>query len=453
MADTITAVATAQAAASVGMVRISGDEARAVADRVFRAAGGARLTDSPGYRAYYGRVWAGNELLDEAVALVFAAPHSYTGEDVVELTCHGGVTVVRRLLRAVLDAGARPAAAGEFTRRAFLNGKMDLTQAEAVMDLIGAQGDGAVRQALAMREGALSRRVAGVVASLTDQAAWMAAWVDFPEEDIPAVERDVLLDRLAAQAAELRAAVAAFDQGRLLREGVATVLAGRPNTGKSALMNRLTGRESSIVTATPGTTRDVVEETVQLGDVTLRLADTAGLRDTADEVEAIGVSRARERLAGADLVLAVFDRSRPLTADDRRLLADCPAGRTVAVLNKADLPPAWAPRELTDTVPAVTLSALTGAGVEDLAAAVTDRLGLAAFDPAQGLAANERQRHCLQRALTAVEDAAAGLRQGVTLDAVSVCLDDALDALLTLTGERVSDRVVDAVFHRFCVGK
>lgn len=454
MAEPIAAIATAQAAASVGMVRISGDGARTICDRVFRATSGMRLADSPGYRAHYGWVNQGEERIDEAVALVFVAPHSYTGEDVVELSCHGGMHLVRRLLRAVLEAGARPAEAGEFTRRAFLNGKMDLTQAEAVMDLIGAQGEGAARAALAAREGALGRRLEEVSRSLTETAAWMAAWADFPEEDIPAVGRPELLATLEEQQGVLSDMLGRFDQGRLLREGVTTVIAGRPNAGKSALMNRLTGRESSIVTSIAGTTRDVVEETIRLGDVVLRLADTAGLRETEDEVEQIGVERTRQRLAGCDLVLAVFDLSRPLSKEDRKLIELCPAGRSIAVMNKNDLPPVWEEDELGDTFAAkVTLSALKGEGMERLERTVTELLGLSAIDPAQGMLANERQRVCLERASIALAEGLEAIRSGVTLDAVSVCLDGALDALLECTGQRVSDQVVDAVFHRFCVGK
>ncbi len=454
MAETIAAIATAQAAASVGMVRVSGDAARMVCDRVFTAASGKKLADSPGYRAHYGWVADQGERFDEAVALVFAAPHSYTGEDVVELTCHGGSHLVRRLLQALLAAGARLAQPGEFTRRAFFNGKMDLAQAEAVMDLIGAQGEGAARAALAAREGALGRSLASVTSALTEAAAWMAAWADFPEEDIPAVDRGSLTARLTEQNGRLQEMLDRFSQGRLLREGVSTVIAGRPNAGKSALMNRLTGRDSSIVTHIAGTTRDVVEESVLLGQVVLRLADTAGLRETDDEVERIGVERTRRRLLDCDLVLAVFDCSRPLCGEDRELISLCPGGRSIAVVNKNDLPPVWAPGELGGRFArVVTLSALTGEGLEGLEAAVNDLLGLSRIDPAQGMLANERQRECLQRASAALDEAIAALQTGVTLDAVSVCLDEALGALLECTGQRVSDQVVDAVFHRFCVGK
>lgn len=454
MAESIAAIATAQAAASVGMIRVSGDDARAICDRVFQAASGRKLADSPGYRAHYGWVADGAERFDEAVALVFVAPHSYTGEDVVELTCHGGMHLVHRLLRALLAAGARPAQAGEFTRRAFLSGKMDLAQAEAVMDLIGAQGEGAARAAMAAREGTLGRHLESVTGALTETAAWMAAWADFPEEDIPEIDRASLMVRLQEQRHLLQEMLEQFGQGKLLREGVATVIAGRPNAGKSALMNRLTGHDSSIVTHIAGTTRDVVEETVCLGQVVLRLADTAGLRETDDEVERIGVERTRQRLQSCDLVLAVFDSSRPLSEEDLELISLCPGNRSVAVINKGDLPSVWEESELGGCFShTVTLSALTGEGMDRLEASVNELLGLSKMDPSQAVLANERQRGCLERAGAALDEAMDALRTGVTLDAVSVCLDTALEALLECTGRRVSDQVVDAVFHRFCVGK
>ena len=331
---------------------------------------------------------------------------------------------------------------------------MDLTQAEAVMDLIGAQGEGAARAALAAREGALGRRLDETAEALTQAAAWLAAWADFPEEDIPAVDRPALTQTLQQCKNTLRDLLGRYEQGRLVREGVDTVIAGRPNAGKSALMNRLTGRDSSIVTHIAGTTRDVVEETVRLGEIVLRLADTAGLRETDDLVERIGVERTRERLATSELVLAVFDSSRPLSDEDRDLLSLCPPERTIAIVNKGDLPPVWTADALADRFAhRVTLSALTGEGMDALREAIARLLGLAAFHPAEGVLANERQRACVQRALGEMEQAESALEEGVTLDAVSVCLDGALEALLECTGKRASVQVIDAVFHRFCVGK
>ena len=293
MSQTIAAISTPPAPAGLGVIRLSGDEAVAVASRVFRPGRAGRdLAGLKGYTAAYGHVFDEEGDIDDCVALVFRAPHSYTGEDVVELSCHGGLYLLRRVLRAVLAAGARPAGAGEFTRRAFLNGKLDLTRAEAVMELIAADGRLSARTALAAREGNLYRRMETVKNELVGLSAHFSAYVDYPDEDIPALD-EAALDGVLARAEEsLSSLLATYDAGRVLREGVDTVIVGSPNVGKSTLMNWLAGCERSIVTPVAGTTRDVVEETVRLGDVVLRLSDTAGIRETNDAVESIGVQRA-----------------------------------------------------------------------------------------------------------------------------------------------------------------
>ena len=451
---TIAAISTPQAAGGIGIVRISGTDARRVASRVFRPSGGKSIEEAKGYTALFGRVADGEGEFDEAVALVFSQPKSYTGEDVVELSCHGGLFLVKRLLAAVLRAGAQPAEPGEFTRRAFLNGKLSLTGAEAVMDLIGAQGKQAAAAALAAKAGALGRRIDAVKETILSLSAHLAAWVDYPEDDIPALEPQALERELAAVQGELDRLLAGFEQGRIIREGVETVLAGRPNVGKSTLMNLLSGCERSIVTDIPGTTRDVVEETVRLGDVVLRLADTAGLRETENPVEAAGVARTRERLKRAGLVLAVFDTSAPLSEEDRSLLQELKGSRAVAVLNKTDLPGRIEEEEIRAAVSQVVeLSAATGQGYDALTKAVETALGTGEIDPAAGMLATERQKACALRAREGVGQAAEAIRAGMTLDAVSVALDDAAAALLELTGERVTDAVLDEVFARFCVGK
>ena len=449
----IAAISTPDAVGGIGVIRISGAGADAIADRVFRPAGKKRLTELPGYRAAYGHVYDGEALLDECVALVFRAPHSFTGEDTVELSCHGGLYVTRRVLRAVLDAGARPADRGEFTKRAFLNGKIDLAEAESVMNVIGAAGDRALRAAAQTGSGALSRKLAALRGRLTHLSAALAYWSDDPDEDVPEADPDALGASLDGLIGELDTLTRDYDNGKAFTEGVRCVICGSPNVGKSTLMNLLAGEERSIVTEIPGTTRDVVEETVRLGDVLLRLADTAGLRQTGDVVEAIGVQRARERIGQAELILAVFDASEPLTHADRELLEACGGRRCVIVLNKTDLPP----RVQVGDVAAyasetVLLSAKTGEGAQALTEAINR---VCAGDAAENalLLTGERQRQCCQRARSALADAREALAGGVTLDAVSVLLDEALRAMMEMTGENVSDAVIGEVFARFCVGK
>ena len=451
----IAAISTPLAPAGLGVIRISGAGAASVAEKVFRPASRTRrLSDLPGYAALYGRVVDRDGEIDECVALVFRAPHSYTGEEVVELSCHGGLDLLQRVLRAVLDAGARPAEAGEFTRRAFLNGKVDLTRAEAVMDLIAANGRLAAKTALAAREGAVYRKLEGIKNDLLGAAAALSAYVDYPDEDIPDLTPEALAPRLSSARDAIRGLLDTYDAGRVLREGVDTVIVGSPNVGKSTLMNWLAGCERSIVTPIAGTTRDVVEETVRLGDVLLRLADTAGLRAAEDEVESIGVRRARSRMETAALLLAVFDGSRPLSGDDRRMAEAACRQNAVAVINKTDLGLKIDDKYIRSLFQqTVVISARDGEGMAELEQAVRKAVGLNGINGTEPLLANERQRRCAADCLCCLEEALAALRAGLTLDAVGVSIDGALSAVLELTGERTTEAVVDEVFARFCVGK
>ena len=455
MSHVIAAISTPAGAAGLGVVRLSGDGAVAVAAQLFRPIRPDRgLTALGGYTAAYGHVYDADGDIDDCVALVFRAPHSYTGEDVVELSCHGGRYILQRVLRACFAVGARPAAAGEFTRRAFLNGKMDLTSAESVMDLIGAEGQLAARTALAAREGGIYRRLAAVKDSLLAVAAQFAAYIDYPDEDIPDLEPQALGDTIQNGIETMENLLATYDAGRILREGIDTAIVGRPNVGKSTLMNLLSGCERSIVTDVAGTTRDVVEETVRLGDVTLRLADTAGIRDTDDVVENVGVTRARARMEQAALVLAVFDGSEALTDEDRALAESLSGRAAIAIINKADKPPmadaAWIAARFSHTV---VLSAKEEDGVDALTAAVAAVTGIAALDAAQPVLSTERQRQCAADCLACLKEAREALAAGFTPDAVSVSVDGAINALLELTGERATEAVVEQVFARFCVGK
>ncbi len=455
MANVIAAISTAASPAGLGVIRVSGEGATRVADAVFcSVTAGKTLSSLPGYHAAYGRVKDAEGVFDECVATVFRAPHSYTGEDVVELSCHGGLYLLQRTLRALIAAGAVPAGAGEFTRRAFLNGKVDLTQAEAVMDLIAANGRLAAKTALASREGAVFRRLQALKETLLGLQAQFSAFVDYPDDDIPELDAGALEQTLREAQATLSSLLSTYDAGKLLREGVDTVIVGSPNVGKSTLMNVLAGCERSIVTPIAGTTRDVVQETVRVGELCLRLSDTAGIRQTDDAVEAIGVERSRRQLETAALVLAVFDGSRPLSRDDLDLLEQLPRDTTIAIINKQDLHQEINEQYIFDKIKhVVKVGAAQGSGLEALAEAIQTVTGLYRLNDSEPVLATERQRHCVCRALEALQEAAQALQTGITLDAVSVNIDSALSALLELTGERVTEAVVDGIFARFCVGK
>ena len=455
MEKTIAAISTAPAPGGIGIVRISGKEAFTVADRVFRGVSGKAICEMKGYTAQLGGAYtAAGEKLDDVVALVFRGPKSYNGEDVVELSCHGGLYVTKRLLQVTLDAGASPAGPGEFTRRAFLNGKLDLAQAEAVMGIIGASGEQAMKAAEAGSSGLLSRKIQEVKDGLMTQASHLAAWADFPEEDVPEVEEEELLSGIRRGKEALIELLRGFDRGRMYREGLATVIAGRPNAGKSTLMNLLSGCERSIVTQYAGTTRDVVEETVLLAGVPLRLADTAGIRETEDPVESIGVQAARKRLETAQLVLAVFDSSQSLTKEDRELMDSLGDVPSIAIVNKTDLPTEIDVEEIQSRFEkTVFLSAANGEGLPELEQAMSEILDTKDFHPEEGVLFTQRQRSDAQRALESLAEGENALLGGMTWDAVTVCVEDALNALSALTGEHVSEEIIDQVFEEFCVGK
>lgn len=452
--ETIAAISTPQAPGGIGIVRISGPAARAVAGRVFSAKSGKTLDKIKGYSALFGKVHDGEEMIDEAVALNFRAPASYTGENVVELSCHGGLYGMRRVLQAVFSAGAVPASPGEFTRRAFLNGKIGLTEAESVMQLISAQGEQAARAALAGHEGALEKRIGALREKLLSAAAHLDAWADYPEDDVPQVTEPELQASLSSARKDLDLLLGQFDAGRALREGVETVIAGRPNAGKSTLMNLLSGCERSIVTQYAGTTRDVVEDTVLVGGVPLLLADTAGIRSTVDPVEKLGVERAFSRVRSAQLVLAVFDSSQSLSEEDRKLTEEIHGAPCIAVINKSDLPEKIDKEYIYKNYKHIVyISALTGQGLAELTDAVGKVLKTAELNPAEGILFTERQRGAAKRAAESLDEAICALKSGVTFDAVTVSVEDAVSALLELTGEQTTDAVVDSVFSRFCVGK
>lgn len=451
--DTIAAIATPLGEGGISAIRISGENAFAVADRVFRAVSGKPLADQKGYTAAFGHVYEAENRLDEAVALVFRAPKSYTGEDVVELSVHGGTFLIRRLLRATLAAGARLAEGGEFTKRAFLNGKMSLTEAESVMQLISAKNEQALQIATRNKEGMLSKKIKALTDRLLYLVSQISVFSDFPEDETLCLSTEDFLHSLQEISPVLDRLLADYDRGRLITNGIGTVIVGSPNAGKSTLMNLLVKEDRSIVTPIAGTTRDIIEQTATVGDYTLLLADTAGIHETADQVEQIGISAALKKLDTADLCLAVFDASVPVTEEDRTLIERIQDKPTLLVLNKNDLSSADDGFFETLGLPFVRISALTGTGEEDLVQAITELLRLHELDSNAEILSNERQHQTVLRAAIAIKEARQALEAGVTLDAVGILIDDALSALLELDGKRITTEVADEVFRNFCVGK
>lgn len=450
----IAAISTPQAVGGVSMVRISGDNAFDIAAKVFNPVNGKDIHGMKGYTACYGNITDGGEMLDDGVLLVFRAPHSYTGEDVCEITCHGGIYITRKVLQACINAGAEPAEAGEFTKRALLNGKMSLTQAEAVIDVINAQSKQYLDCSNAQREGSLYRRIEEISQHILDITVQIAAWIDYPDEMLDSFESSSHLGQLENCRCQLQCLLESYDIGKVLREGVPTAIVGKPNVGKSTLMNLLVGSERSIVTDIAGTTRDIVEETVMLGGAVLRIADCAGLRETEDVVEGIGVEMMLKKLEQASLVLAVFDSSRPLDRDDYTLLEKLKGKQCICVINKADLEQKLdMPFLASQFSTAVEISANDPGSLKKLNDVVEKTLDLDRLDMSAGFIANERQRKCAEEAEKALQQAIDGIQIGVTLDATGVMLEKALDSLMQLSGKSVSETVIDEVFKRFCVGK
>lgn len=452
--STICAISTAQGEGGIGVIRVSGEQAINICDKVFESVSGKSLKEMKGYTAAFGCVKKDGEKLDEVIATVFRKPHSYTGENVVELSCHGGIFITREVLRIVMEAGAEPAQAGEFTKRAFINGKMDLTEAEAVIDIISAKGKSAARAAMLAKDGALWRRIENIKNKLVSTAAHFSAWADYPEEDIEEVNEERLNSIFDECLFDIKKLLSTYDVGQVVKEGLDTVIAGKPNTGKSTIMNLLSGHNRSIVTDIPGTTRDIIEETVSVGDVILRLSDTAGMRDTEDKVERIGVDIAKSRIKNCGLVLAVFDFGRKLDEDDKRLIESVKEAPVIAVINKTDLEKKLDTDYIEKKIKRVIrISAKNGEGFENLKEEIEKTAGTENFNPSEGILANERQRNAVLNAEKALNEAKEALNMGMTFDAVTVSIEEAIENILELTGERVSEVVVDNVFHNFCVGK
>ena len=450
--STIAAVSTPVGEGGIGIVRISGDEAFLVADTVFKSKSGKTISEIAGYSALFGKVYDGEEFIDTAIAIKFCAPKSYTGENTVELSVHGGSFVLNKLLRAVLKAGATPAGAGEFTKRAFLNGKLDLTEAESVMAIISAENDAQLRMANAALSGKVSQKIKEIEEILLSTAASVAVYSDYPEEYLPELEGQEFFNNLNHAVELLDTMLNEYDIGVKIKNGIKTAILGKPNVGKSTLMNLISGAEKSIVTSVAGTTRDVLEETVNIKGTMLLLYDTAGIHETNDEVEKIGVMRSIKKIEECDIFLCVFDTSVPICDDDIKLIEKLQGKTCIAVLNKSDIKTFDYTPYIKD-MPFVLISAKDGIGKNELLAKIEELAKTGGFKADSGVLLNQRQYNSAHKARNAVNDAINARTMGLTTDAVGICIDEALTELYALTGKRVTNEVADEVFRNFCVGK
>lgn len=451
--STIAAISTPDATGGIGVIRISGDDAIEVAERIFRPYG-KKVSEMEGYTCAYGVVHDGDEKIDDCILTVYRKPHSYTGEDTAEISCHGGIYVTRKVLRTALKNGAVTAEAGEFTKRAFLNNKLDLTQAEAVMDIISAKSEMELKRAKTLREGAIYRKAESISGRLLKLLSGLSAWTDYPDEDIPEVKPENILRELKETAEELERLTADYDNGRIIREGVMTAIVGRPNVGKSTLFNYLSGYERSIVTDIAGTTRDIVEETVRLGDIVLRLSDTAGIHETVDIIEGKGIEIAEKAIESAELVIAVFDGSCPPTEDDLRIIEKIRDKRSIMAINKSDAGIDRGYEKAGEKIiQKVYISAKEGRGIGELEEAIKELFKISPETYSAVSVANERQKQCIEKSLESIKQAIGAIEYGEMLDAVNVLIDEAEQSILELTGERITEAVVNEVFSRFCVGK
>ena len=452
--DTIAAIATPVGCGGIGIVRVSGSDVSSIADKVFIKQGNGGLES---HRFYYGRIVdpAEGSLIDEGMGVLMRGPRSYTREDVLELHCHGGYLAVQRVLDACLRAGARLSEAGEFTRRAFLNGRIDLCQAESIIDLINSRTEMSLAFAQSQREGSLSVRLGEVTVLLRNALALIEAFIDFPEEDLDSATL-VQIESLVERSLEsLGALLDSYAHGKVIRDGISVLLAGKPNVGKSSLLNALTLEQRAIVSHIPGTTRDVIEEIINIDGLPVRIIDSAGIRDSHDELEQEGIRRSLEKLALADLVLFLVDASAPLDQQDRDLLQAISGKRFITVVNKTDLPPVLDENELPGGAPIVRISSKNCSGIDQLRSAIFH-----SFVSDQVLTSHDhvaitsvRHRDVLARALEGLNRFRSQLANGVSGELLSIDLRDSLAAIGEITGETTPDAILDIIFSSFCIGK
>lgn len=454
--DTIAAVATAMAPSGIGIVRISGQDAFAVADRIYRGKKEKKLKEQKANTIHYGWIEENGQTLDEVLVMLMKAPHSYTGEDTVEIDCHGGILAVRRVLEAVCRNGARPAEPGEFTKRAFLNGRIDMSQAEAVMDIISAKNEYALKSSLNQLKGSIRQVIEDIRKKLIYEIARIESALDDPEHMSLDGYGEELSPVVKEQKQKIERLLEKSDQGKLMQEGIKTVIVGKPNAGKSSLLNLLAGEEKAIVTDIAGTTRDVVEETVNIQGITLRILDTAGIRESSDQVEKIGIERAKEHAMDADLILYVADSSVPLDENDREILRMISRKKAIILLNKSDLEPVLESKELEKYVnaPILSISAKEREGLEELEARIREMFfqGDISFND-EIYITNARHKKALEDARKSLEFVENSIENQMPEDFYSIDLMGAYEALGTILGENLGEDLVNEIFSKFCTGK
>ena len=462
--ETIAAISTGMTNSGIGIVRISGEEAFSIADRVYR--GKDRISCVKSHTIHYGHITDGEETVDEVLVMAMRSPHTFTGEDTVEINCHGGTFVVKRVLEAVLKNGARPAEPGEFTKRAFLNGKIDLSQAEAVIDVINSENEYALENSISQLKGSLKNKISDIRNKIIYHTAFIESALDDPEHIEMSGYADVLLEAAKEIISELEKMISTADNGRVIREGINTVILGKPNAGKSSLLNVLAGHERAIVTDIEGTTRDIIEEQIRLGDLSLNVIDTAGIRQTEDVIEKIGVDRAKEYAGRADLIIYVVDSSRELDENDEKILPLIKNKNAVILLNKSDLNTVVTKemikekiRDLTggadkNEIPVISISAKEEKGIEKLEKKLKNMFlnGIISFND-QICISNVRQKNALTDALESMRKVVESINAGMPEDFYSIDLMDAYEALGSITGESVGEDLINEIFSKFCMGK
>jgi tRNA modification GTPase len=457
--DTIAAIATAPGDCGIGIVRISGPESIGIARSIFKPAGKNVAELLPDRRMRYGYIIdpATGKKIDEVLIVAMKAPNTYTREDIVEIDCHGGSVPLRKILDIVINYGARVAEPGEFTKRAFLNGRIDLSQAEAVIDIINSKSDMGLKTAVSQLEGRLSRMIDVYKDKLLSMMSRIEASIDFPEHDIEDLTREELRQGISQTIEGLDRLISTSSSGRIVREGLSTAIIGKPNVGKSSLLNALLRENRAIVTEVPGTTRDIIEEYVNIKGIPLKIIDTAGIRDTDDLIERIGVEKAKQYLDRADLVLLVFDAAKPLSAEDRAVMGIIHGKRVIALINKTDLEIKLEIKDIEKAFeghPIVFMSVVEGKGLDVLEDTIYDMVfagKIKTGDPV--MVTNVRHENCLKRALANLRDALASIEAGLPLDLISIDIKGAMEALGEITGENITDEIIDRIFHDFCIGK